>query len=185
MLVAVGAFCSASHKEEEFQLLIIPQLKSENMLSFKKSLANQMSSVKATKYLVYGALIAGGVEMIRRNFFASSAANPVTTKEHSDLLKRVGELEQERDTLKGRVDGLEAGRVIPPAQWLPWIKAKTVAFGKKVNEWVPNWVSSIAKMYLLSQATSIVLGKVQVPRLIDIWALIPRLIGVCLQEHHS
>ncbi len=159
MLLAVGAFCSASQKEE-FQLMIVPDLKAENMLSFKKSLTSQMNSVKTTKYLVYGALAVGGIEMVRRTFFASSDANMVQQKDHVALLRKVDDLEKERDDLKSRVGDLETGRVVPATQWIHWFKDKTKAFGRTVDEWVPSWMSGIVKMYLLSQATSIVWRKV-------------------------
>ncbi len=157
MLVA-GAFCRAS-QHEEFQLLVVPQLKTDNMMRYKKSLANQMGSVTITKYLVYGAMAVGACEMLRR-FFTPIDRDAITMKDHAELADRVRILEEERKKMSARVHKLEGDKVAPSAHWIPWIKNKAQAFGRKVDEWVPSWMSGVAKMYLLSQATSIVWGKI-------------------------
>ena len=152
MLLGAGAFCSAS-QQEEFNLLAVPQLKSENVVAFKESLASQMSRVRMTKYLVYGALAFGTFEMIRRSFF-SEDTSPVTQKDHAELAKKVGDVEK----FKGRIDALERNAHIPgiQTQWLPWITDKVTSAGQKVGEWLP----SIVKAYLYSQAGSVVLRHV-------------------------
>ena len=155
LMIAAGAFCRAS----EFQLFVVPQLNPENMVSFKKSLASHIGSVRTTKYLVYGAMAVGACEIVRR-FFASHAQDAVTVKDHSELLHRVDELERERGPLERRVHGLEKGKQVPSTDWIPWMKGRAQAFGRKVDEWVPSWISNIAKMYAISQATSIVWRKI-------------------------
>jgi len=126
----------------------VEQMKTENMVAFKKSLEGQISSVKMTKYLVYGGLAFGACEGVRRLFFTSDNAS-VTKKEHDDLQKRVDLLTGD---LQNRVTLLEGANPPGEVQTNLMVAEACIKFvGAKLGEWVP----SIVKMYAYSQAASI------------------------------
>ena len=170
MMLFAGAFCNASQNEEDYTPLIVPQLNAQKSVSFKKSLANQMRSVKTTKYLVYGALALGGFELIRR-YITSRVNDEVRPSEHSELAARVRRLEEGRRKLDGRVEKLEGPKPAASTHWIPWIKDKAQAFGRKVDSFMPSWLSGFAKLYLLSEVTSLVWRKI--PQIDDYMGLNP------------
>lgn len=164
-LVMAGALCHAM-EHAEFNIYAVPQLNPEKMIEFKKSLGRQMSSVNTTKLLVYGALAAGAVAGTYRYFF-STDNSPVLQKDHNDLLKRVHDLETERDGLKGRVSALETANPAAKTEWMPWLTQHARSAGRTVGEWIPT----IAKMWAYSQIANIIWR--QVPTVDGYMALNP------------
>ncbi len=117
-----------------------------------------MSSVKTTRYLVYGALAIGGFELMRRCFI-SGENDPVKLTDHGALLRRVGHLENERDGIKTRVDRLDGGSQTA-THWIPWIKDKVTAFRKNANYFIPGWIASgVMTFFLVPAAFSYVKNK--------------------------